>query len=105
MAIVSRAALLLLLVMVAGAAAKATLDEATTEAGNKDEESWTDWAKDKISEGIELKHHDEEEAARESAQHTTYGEKLATFFFLPCNFTVVAASYAGTDMNMDMLQR
>jgi hypothetical protein len=104
MAIVSRAALLLLLVMVAGAAAKATLDEATTEAGNKDEESWTDWAKDKISEGIGLKHHDDEEAARESAQHTTYGEKLATFF-LPCNFTVVAASYAGTDMSMDMLQR
>jgi hypothetical protein len=87
MAIVSRAAQLLLLVMVAGAAAKATLDEATTEAGNKDEESWTDWAKDKISEGIGLKHHDEEEAARKaghtvkSAQHTAAGEKPAALFF------------------------
>jgi hypothetical protein len=83
MAIVSRAAQLLLLAMVAGAAAKATLDEATTEAGNKDEESWTDWAKDKISEGIGLKHHDEEEAARK-AGHTVKsaaGEKPAALFF------------------------
>lgn len=94
MAIVSRskrlvapAALLLLLVFMvvtAGVAAKTTIHE-VTEEGNKDEESWTDWAKEKISEGLGLKHQDEEDAAckaghtaksaRESAQHAASGEK------------------------------
>ncbi|TVU48269.1 hypothetical protein EJB05_07899, partial [Eragrostis curvula] len=78
MAIVSRskrlavpAALLLVTVMVfaaaAGVAAKADLEHAT-EAGHKDEESWTEWAKEKISEGLGFKHLDEEEAARKAGE-------------------------------------
>jgi hypothetical protein len=85
------AAFLLLLVMVAGAVAEATLHEAT-DAGNKDDDAWTDWAKDKVSEGLGLKHHDEEEAARmadhtvksarESAQRAASGERAATIPFV-----------------------
>jgi len=69
-----------------GVAAK-TNGHDVAEESNKEEESWTGWAKDKISEGLGLKHHadvDEEEAARkagqtvksarESAQHTASGK-------------------------------
>jgi hypothetical protein len=94
MAVVSRsrsravpAALLLLLILAVASAAAVGVAAKTNghdvaEESNK-EESWTGWAKDKISEGLGLKHHadvDEEEAARkagqtvksarESAQHT-----------------------------------
>jgi Spy/CpxP family protein refolding chaperone len=82
------AALLLLAVASAsavGVAAKTNAHD-VAEGGGKEEESWTDWAKDKISEGLGLKHVDEEEAARkaghtaksarESAQHAASGNKL-----------------------------
>jgi hypothetical protein len=73
---------------VAAAAAKATVQDVTEENG-KEEESWTGWAKEKITEGLGLKHHhpdvDEEEAARkaghaaktarESTQHAASGKK------------------------------
>lgn len=85
------AALLLLLLLAVAAvgevAAKTTVED-VTEQGGKEEESWTGWAKDKITEGLGLKHHpdvDEEEAARkaghtaksarESAQHAASGKK------------------------------
>ena len=94
MAVVSRskrlaapAALLLLAVASAAAVGVAAKTDAGTDAVSKEDESWTGWAKDKISEGLGLKHHvndvDEEEAARkaghtvksarESAQHTVSG--------------------------------
>lgn len=97
MAIVSRSRrlavtllLLLLLFAVVAAAAVATKTEAGTEdAASKEDESWTGWAKEKITEGLGLKHHvtdvdEEEDAARKaghaakSAQHTASGtSKLA----------------------------
>jgi hypothetical protein len=67
-------AALLLLVLLAVASASAVGVAAKTNAhdvaeeGGKEEESWTDWAKDKISEGLGLKHVDEEEAARKAGQ-------------------------------------
>lgn len=88
---VPSALLVLLLLSVAsaaavGVAAKTDVHDVAEES-NKDEESWTGWAKDKISEGLGLKHHadvDEEEtarkadhtvkSARESAQHTASGK-------------------------------
>jgi hypothetical protein len=102
MAVVSRSrsrdvpsALLLLLLLLAvasaaavGVAAKTNVHDVAEES-DKEEESWTGWAKEKISEGLGLKHHadvvDEEEAARkaghtvksarESAQNTASGKK------------------------------
>jgi len=80
-------AALLLLVLLAVASASAVGVAAKANAHDvAEEESWPDWAKDKISEGLGLKHVDEEEAARkaghtaesarESAQHAASGNKL-----------------------------
>ena len=88
------AALLQLLLILAVASAAAVGVAAKTnghdvaEESNKEEGSWTGWGKDKISDGLGLKHHadvDEEEAARkagqtvksarESVQHTASGKK------------------------------
>lgn len=88
LAAVPAAALLLMLLVVAavGVAAKTTVHDVTEGAGSKEDESWTDWAKDKITEGLGLKHVDEEEAARkaghtaksarETAQHAADGKKI-----------------------------
>ncbi|EMS62426.1 hypothetical protein TRIUR3_02049 [Triticum urartu] len=66
-----------LLVLLALAAS--TTQDGAEAAPGKDDESWTGWAKDKISEGLGLdkiseglglKHDADEEAARETVQHT-----------------------------------
>jgi hypothetical protein len=80
----NRLALLVLLALAAGVAAKKTQDDVAAEAAvGKEDETWTGWAKEKISEGLGLKHLDEEEAARkagetakstrETAQHAASG--------------------------------
>jgi Spy/CpxP family protein refolding chaperone len=112
MAVMSRsnrlAALLVLLALAASAAAKTTQDAAAADAAvGKEDETWTGWAKEKISEGLGLKHLDEEEAARkagetakstrETAQHAasgTYASRpCSSLRTLPCYFL----AYSGTD--------